>query len=85
MAAAATALPTALLTYDFGDAAETAAVRALAGEIPVVGTLPVGLSDQLPVGIGTAPAGGRRRTLRRSRAAVLDLKFRNPRALSSVG
>ena len=57
VAAAATALPTALLTYDFGDAAETAAVRALAGEIPVVGTLPVGLSDQLPVGTGLRRPG----------------------------
>ena len=46
------ALPAMLLTYDFGDAAEAAVVRALAGEIPVRGTLPVALSEAWPVGFG---------------------------------
>ena len=52
VAVSAKSLPMALLTYDFGDAAESAAVRAMAGEIPLVGTLPVSLSEQLPVGFG---------------------------------
>jgi len=51
-AVAAPTLPTVLLTYDFGDHAEAAAVRALAGEIPVRGRLPVALSEQWPVGFG---------------------------------
>jgi beta-N-acetylhexosaminidase len=34
-----------LLTYSFGDVAERTAVRALAGEIQAVGTLPVSLPD----------------------------------------
>ncbi|MGD9902633.1 MAG: glycoside hydrolase family 3 protein [Vicinamibacterales bacterium] len=51
-AVATPSLPAALLTYDFGDYAESAVVRALAGEIPVTGTLPVALSDQWPVGHG---------------------------------
>jgi hypothetical protein len=33
------------LTYSFGDVAERTAVRALAGEIQAVGTLPVSLPD----------------------------------------
>jgi len=51
-AVAAPALPAVLLTYDFGDHAEAAAVRALAGEIPLSGRLPVALSEQWPVGFG---------------------------------
>ncbi len=51
-AVATPAVPAMLLTYDFGDAAELAVVRALAGEIPVRGTLPVALSDAWPVGFG---------------------------------
>ena len=45
-------LPAVMLTYDFGDAAEAAVVRALAGENAVRGTLPVGLSGTWPVGFG---------------------------------
>jgi beta-N-acetylhexosaminidase len=45
-------LPTMLLTYDFGDYAETAVVRALAGELPVRGTLPIAIAEQWPVGFG---------------------------------
>ncbi|MGE0817016.1 MAG: glycoside hydrolase family 3 protein [Vicinamibacterales bacterium] len=63
-AAAATALPAVLLTYDFGDYAEAAAVRALSGEIPIRGRLPVALGSSLPVGFGldrpaAARSGGR--------------------------
>jgi beta-N-acetylhexosaminidase len=35
-----------LLTFDFGDGAERAAVRALAGEVPTPGTLPVTLAGR---------------------------------------
>ena len=38
--------------HDFGDATESAVVRALAGEIPVRGTLPIALSEAWPVGFG---------------------------------
>jgi beta-glucosidase-like glycosyl hydrolase len=34
-------LPAMLLTYDFGDLAESSAVRALTGEIPATGQLPI--------------------------------------------
>jgi beta-N-acetylhexosaminidase len=56
-AAAAGALPAVLATYDFGDYAETAAVRALAGEIAIQGRLPVALSEALPLGAGVMRAG----------------------------
>lgn len=49
---AAPNLPAVMLTYDFGDYAELAVARALAGEIPLRGTLPVALSEQWPVGFG---------------------------------
>ncbi len=61
-AVAASALPSVLLTYDFGDYAEAAAVRALAGEIAIQGRLPVALGEGLPVGFGVprpGPAAGR--------------------------
>ena len=45
-------LPAMLLTYDFYDLAEASAVRALAGEIPIVGRLPVTLGDRFPLGHG---------------------------------
>jgi beta-N-acetylhexosaminidase len=50
-------LPAMMLTYDFYDLAELAAVRALAGEAPVSGTLPISLPGLFPVGHGlTRPA-----------------------------
>lgn len=56
-AVAASSLPAVLVTYDFGDYAEAAAVRALAGEIPIQGRLPVALGEGLGVGFGlTRPA-----------------------------
>ena len=45
-------LPTMLITYDFGDYTETAVARALAGELPVRGTLPIAIAEQWPVGFG---------------------------------
>ena len=45
-------LPAALLTYDFYDQTERAAVRAIAGEAPIVGRLPITLSPQLKAGHG---------------------------------
>lgn len=51
-AVAASSLPSVLVTYDFGDYAEAAAVRALAGEIAIQGRLPVALGEGLGVGFG---------------------------------
>ena len=45
-------LPAALLTYDFYDLAELSAVRAIAGEAPIGGRLPVALPGLYPVGHG---------------------------------
>jgi beta-N-acetylhexosaminidase len=45
-------LPAMLLTYDFYDLAEASAVRALAGEVPIGGRLPVALGDRFPLGHG---------------------------------
>ena len=50
-------LPAMLLTYDFYDLAEASAVRALAGEVPIGGRLPVALGDRFPVGHGLDRAG----------------------------
>jgi beta-N-acetylhexosaminidase len=52
-------LPAMLETYDFTDYAELSAVRAIAGEIPITGKLPIALPGMFPVGHGlTRPAGG---------------------------
>jgi beta-N-acetylhexosaminidase len=45
-------LPATLLTYDFYDATERAAVRAIAGEAPIGGRLPITLSPQFKAGHG---------------------------------
>ena len=45
-------LPAILLTYDFYDQAESAAVRAIAGEAPIGGRLPITLSPQFKAGHG---------------------------------
>jgi beta-N-acetylhexosaminidase len=45
-------LPSMLMTYDFSDAAERAAVKGIAGEIPITGKLPVGLPGLFPIGHG---------------------------------
>jgi beta-N-acetylhexosaminidase len=52
VAAAIPELPAVLLTYDFYDNAEAAAVRAIAGEAPVSGRLPIALPGMFPVGYG---------------------------------
>ncbi|MGH9348767.1 MAG: glycoside hydrolase family 3 protein [Vicinamibacterales bacterium] len=45
-------LPAMLLTYDFYDLAELGAVRAIAGEAPIGGRLPIALPGLFPVGHG---------------------------------
>ena len=45
-------LPAMLMTYDFGDQPERAAVRAIAGEATITGRLPITLSPQLRAGSG---------------------------------
>jgi beta-N-acetylhexosaminidase len=45
-------LPAVLLTYDFYDRAERSAMRAIAGEAPIEGRLPIELPGFYPVGHG---------------------------------
>jgi beta-glucosidase-like glycosyl hydrolase len=45
-------LPAMLLTYDFSDAAERAAAKAIAGEIPISGRLPITLPGFFALGHG---------------------------------
>ena len=45
-------MPTLLVTYDFYDSAERAVARALAGEAPITGKLPIALPGQYPIGHG---------------------------------
>ena len=45
-------VPAMLLTYDLSDMAEEAAVRAIAGEIPITGKLPIVLPGMFPIGHG---------------------------------
>ena len=45
-------LPATLLTYDFYDQTERAAVRAIAGETAIGGKLPITLSPQFKAGHG---------------------------------
>jgi len=45
-------LPSIILTYDFYDMPEAAAVRAIAGESPIHGRLPITLSPAMPTGFG---------------------------------
>jgi beta-N-acetylhexosaminidase len=47
-------IPAMLLTYDLSDLAEASAVRALAGEIPLSGRLPIAIPGLFPVGHGLA-------------------------------
>jgi len=49
-------LPAMILTYDFSDYAEASAVRALAGEIAITGTLPIALPGLFPLGHGLVRA-----------------------------
>jgi beta-glucosidase-like glycosyl hydrolase len=47
-----TEIPSMLVTYDLSDYAEESAVRALAGEIAIGGTLPIALPGLFPLGHG---------------------------------
>jgi beta-N-acetylhexosaminidase len=58
-AMAVPSLPAMLLTYDFYDLAESSAIRALAGEAPIGGRLPITLPDLFPVGYGLVRDGSR--------------------------
>ena len=50
-------LPAVILGYEFSDFTERAAAKALAGEIPIGGKLPISLPGMFPVGHGlTRPA-----------------------------
>ena len=44
--------PAVMLTYDFSDASERAAIKALAGEIAIGGKLPIALPGLFPIGHG---------------------------------
>ena len=44
--------PAVMLTYDFSDGAERAAIKALAGEIPIGGKLPIALPGLFDIGHG---------------------------------
>jgi beta-N-acetylhexosaminidase len=50
-------VPAVLLTYDFYDRAEASAVRAIAGESPITGRLPIALPGLFPVGHGLDRGG----------------------------
>lgn len=50
-------LPAILLTYDISDHAEAAAVRAMSGEAPIGGRLPITLPGFFPVGHGLERPG----------------------------
>lgn len=52
VAAALPDVPAVLLTYDFYDRAETSAFRALTGEAPITGKLPIALPGLYPLGHG---------------------------------
>ena len=45
-------IPAMLLTYDFSDYAEQSAVKALAGEVPIAGKLPISLPGLFQLGHG---------------------------------
>ena len=49
-------LPAVLLGYEFSDFTERAAARALAGEIPIGGKLPIALPGMFPIGHGLTRA-----------------------------
>ena len=50
-------LPAMLLTYDYYDRAEASAVRAIAGEAPIGGRLPIALPGMFEEGFGLARPG----------------------------
>jgi len=50
-------LPTYILTYEYYPEAERAALRAILGEIPFTGKLPISLPGAYPIGHGLTPTG----------------------------
>jgi beta-N-acetylhexosaminidase len=56
VASLAPKLPALMLTYELGDAPEAAAVRALCGEAPIGGKLPITIPDLFPAGLGLVRA-----------------------------
>jgi beta-N-acetylhexosaminidase len=56
VAASVSDLPAMLLTYDFGDLAESSAARAIAGDIPIGGKLPIAIPGVAAVGEGIVSA-----------------------------
>jgi beta-N-acetylhexosaminidase len=56
VASLAPKLPALLLTYDFGDAVEEAAVQAILGEAAIGGKLPISIPDVFPAGHGLVRA-----------------------------
>ncbi len=59
VAASVSDLPAMLLTYDFGDLAESSAARAIAGDIPIGGKLPIAIPGIAAVGEGIVSAARR--------------------------
>jgi len=53
-------LPAVMLTYDFYDMPELSVVRALAGEAPIDGHLPIGIPGMFPVGHGLQRSAAQR-------------------------
>ena len=49
-------VPAMLLTYDFSDYAEASVVKAIAGEMPINGKLPISLPGLFPLGHGLTRA-----------------------------
>ena len=45
-------IPAMLVTYDLSDYAEGSAAKAIAGEIPITGKLPIALPGLFPLGHG---------------------------------
>ena len=74
-------LPAALLTYDFGDVAETSAVRALSGDIPIGGRLPITIPNFAAAGDGLVR--GRALAAHDCRAVGCPDAVRRPEALAA--
>lgn len=51
-------VPSMLLAFDFSDSAEAAVVKALAGEAPIAGHLPIALPGMFPIGHGIVRGPG---------------------------
>ena len=51
------ALPAMMVTYDYYDLTEASAVRALAGEAPLTGRLPIALPGMFDAGYGIRREG----------------------------